>query len=159
MKTLLDINYSTIVEYGELERFNKEWDISSYLNMKYEMNVAIALSKLYFPNFIEKENCVVLDFRYNEHTFKEWHKHFKGDIKKIEFMCNYYDVQDYFTTSELNYETDEQYFLAVEQFGKILQRIWQINLDLLFPQRTMKVDLWEEENVLKISLFSDTDIS
>lgn len=157
MKTLLNVDKNVLTKYKDWESNNKNkgYDIDSYLDFYYEMNAAIAFSKLYFPDFVEKEGCIILGFRYNEQVFKQWFKKFDGDIKKTEYMCNFYDIQDYFLNNEVEYESDELYFKAIDELAKALKIAWEINLKILFPERKMIVDVWEEDDIFRITLFTD----
>lgn len=157
MKTLLNINKDILTEYNDWKSNDKDkaYDIGSYLSQYYEMNAAIAFSKLYFPDFVEKDGCIILGFRYSEQIFYQWFKKFEGDIKKTEYMCNFYDVQDYFLNNEVEYESEEIYFKAVDEFAKALKTAWEINLKILFPNRKMIVDVWVENAVTRITLFTD----
>jgi hypothetical protein len=96
-KRIFEINPDLLKDYNDIKNLNpNNWDISSYLNLKYDINAAIAFSKLYFPDFIEKENCIILGFRYNEAIFTEWYKHYKGEISEVERTCNRYDINGLF---------------------------------------------------------------
>lgn len=153
-KSLLDINLNLLKEYKEWADSNKNnWEITSYLNLKYDMNAAIAFSKLYFPDFIEKEGCIILGFRYDEEIFKEWYKHFNGDVSEVERICNRYELMDFF---EINRNPDEKldfYNLQIDEFANILKRSWEINCQLLFPDRKIVVDVYDEYDSTRITLY------
>ena len=54
-KNWLEINTDLLDGYKDIEVINpNNWDIASYLNLKYDKNDAISLSKYYFTEFIEK---------------------------------------------------------------------------------------------------------
>lgn len=154
-RSLLDININLLREYKECADSNKNnWEITSYLNLKYDMNAAIAFSKLYFPDFIEKEGCIILGFRYDEEIFNEWYKHFNGNISEIERICNRYEIMDFF---ELNRNPDERldfYNQQIDEFASILKRVWEINCKLLFPERNFNIDVFDEYNTTRITLYS-----
>ncbi len=155
-KSLLNINLSVLKEYNDFESLNKEnWDITSYLNLNYDMNAALAFSKLYFPDFIEKDGCILLAFRYNEQVFKDWFVHFEGNVKLIESICNSYEVMDYFINNRLVNESLEDYNKTLDEFAKALKNSWEINCQLLFPDKRIVVDIYEEYNTTRITLYQD----
>ena len=122
MKTLLDINLSVLNEFDDWKNSNPDWNIGDYLHLNYNLNSAISFSKLFFPDFIEKEGCVILNFRYDEDIFWQWHRHFDGSIKDIEYKCNFYEVMDFFNFDIKEYESDKKYQLAIDEFAKALKK-------------------------------------
>lgn len=155
MKTLITIDLNILDEYSEWKNANKDWNIGDYLRFNYNLNTAIAFSKLYFPNFIEKDGCIILDFRYDENTFLAWQKHFNGDVKGIEFKCNFFEVKDYFDYNKDTYKSIDLYNKALDEFAKILQKSWSINLKLLYPDKKFIVDVWDDYDTTRITLFTN----
>ena len=156
MKTLINIDSSVLQEYDDWKNANINWDIGDYISLKCKMNDAIAIGKLLFPNFIEKEGCIILEFRFDEETFREWFRLFEGDVKKVEYKCNLYEVMDYFNDRD-EYDSDEAYNFAIDEFSKILKKSWEINLKILFPDRIMNVDVFDEYDTTRITIFTDTE--
>lgn len=151
MKTLIDINKDLLDDYSLWENANKDnWSIAAYINQFYDINTALAFTKFFFPDFIEKEGCVILSFRYDEKVFKQWHEEFKGDISHVEKYCNLYDVADFFHINSSKSVSDE----VVEELAKALKKSWEINCKLLFPNRDMMVDVFKEYEVTRITLYS-----
>lgn len=158
MKTLIDVNLSSLQEYDDWKNANTNWNIGDYINLKCKMNDAIAVGKLLFPNFIEIEGCIILEFLYDEKTFQEWFHLYDGDAKKVEYKCNLYEVMDYFNNSIESYESDSSYNLAIDEFSKILKKSWEINLKLLFPQRNLCVDVFDEYETTRITIYTEQEI-
>lgn len=155
-KSLFDINVGILQDYDNIKNLNPDnWDISSYLNLKYDMNAAIAFSKLYFPDFIEEEGCILLGFLYNEVTFRQWYEKFNGDTTAIESMCNSYDVMDYFVFNRSKEESPDFYNQVIDEFAKVLKRSWEINCRLLFPERKIAVEVYDEYDTTRITLFTE----
>jgi hypothetical protein len=154
MKSLVNINPSVLQEYDDWKNANTNWNISDYIHLKCKMNDAIAISKMLFPDFLEKEGCVILKFLYDEETFLEWFRFYKGDVKKVEYKCNLYEVMDYFNNNREEYESDTANNSAIDEFSKILKKSWEINLSILFPERKMNVDVFDEYNTTRITIFT-----
>lgn len=156
---MIKLNLSLLEEYNaNLEVNRGNWNIISYLNLKYDTNTALAFSKLFFPNFVEKKGCVVLDFLFDKKIFKDWFNEYKGNISGIEYMCNMYELKDYFHIND-NYDDDDIYWERIFALGHALQRAWQINLKLLFPDRKFKVALVDDRkmDMYYITIFSVPD--
>lgn len=158
MKTLINIDTSLITDYSLWENANKNnWNIASYLNQFYDVNTALAFSKFFFPDFLEKEGCIILSFRYDENSFKEWYKEFDGNIPSIERYCNIYDVADYFHINASINETDDLYQKVIDELASVIKKSWEINCKILFPDRKMIVEILREYDVTRITLYSGSN--
>lgn len=147
MKTILNIPTNLLREYSDFEKVNNNWNILSYLNYNYDINAALSFSKLFFPDFIESKGCVVLSFLYNVENFNEWFEEFNGNVSEVEKMCNLYELKDFF---HINSENNED---ALQEFGKVIQKVWEINLSILFPQKKFCINVFEEYSSLFITLY------
>jgi hypothetical protein len=155
MKTLIDIDKTILNDYLLWENGNKNnWDITSYLNEFYDINAALAFSKLFFPDFIEKKDCIILGFRYDEKIFKQWYDNFNGDISSVERYCNLYDVADYFHINSPQYASDELYQKAIDELAKALKASWEANCKLLFPDKKVVAEVFSEYDVTRITLYT-----
>ncbi|MBL7866718.1 MAG: hypothetical protein JNM71_01735 [Flavobacterium lindanitolerans] len=155
-KSLIDINTDLLSEYNEIKVLNPDtWEIGEYLNLKYDMNAAIAFSKLYFPDFIEKDGCIILGHRYNEQVFKQWQDYFNGDVKAIESMCNSYEVMDYFQNNRPVTESLDFYNQVIDELAKTLKKSWEINCQILFPDKKIVVEVYDEYDATRITLYQD----
>lgn len=153
MRTLIELDKTVLLNYNLWQMKNESnWNITSYLNQFYDVNAALAFSKLFFPDFIEKENCVILSFRYDEKIFQQWYEEFDGHVSSVEKYCNLYDVSDYFHINISNYDTDELYERAINELAKALKKSWEANCSLLFPNRSFLANVYEEFGVTKITL-------
>ncbi len=136
-KTLIQFDYSVLKGYSAFDKVNKDWNILSYLNHRYDANAALAFSKFYFPDFVEVRGCIVLSFLYNQETFDSWFKELKGEVAQVEKMANLYELKDYF-----HINSDDQ--VNLDSLGQVLKRCWEINLSLLYPDRSVQVNTFEE---------------
>jgi len=156
MKTLINFDKNLLREYSLWEKANENnWEITSYLNQFYDINAALAFTKLYFPDFIEERGCIILGFRYDEKTFNQWYEEFKGEIAPTETYCNLYDVADYFHINVAGYESEESYLEALEAFGNALKTSWELNCKVLFPEREMEVELVGDYGAKRITLHTE----
>ena len=137
-KNIFKLNISLLSDYDEFLNANPDnWNIVSYLNLKYDTNAALAFSKFFFPDFVEKKGCVILDFLFDK------------------YMCNMYELKDYFHIND-NSDDDTVYWERLFALGRVMQRAWQINLKLLYPDRKFKVVLVDdrEMDMYYITFFS-----
>lgn len=147
--SIIEVETGLLPDYEDFEKVNDDWNIEKYLNMNYDIDAAIAFSKLYFPTFIIYKDCIILDSRFDELIFDDWFNEFNGDIEKVERMCNLYEVKDIFHINDSNI-TEEK----VEELGSILKKSWELNVNKLYPDRKMKVFLFREDESLYITINS-----
>ena len=147
MQTILNVSTNLLRDYTDFEKVNDNWNILSYLNYNYDINAALSFSKLFFPDFIEENGCIVLSFLYNKENFNEWFDEFNGNKSEIEKMCNLYELKDFFHIKD---ERNEE---VLREFGKVIQKSWEINLSILFPQKKFCIKVFEEYNSLFLTLY------
>jgi len=153
MRSIVKLNTRLLFQYSDWEESNKgKWTIASYLNEFYDLNAALAFSKLFFPDFVEIDGCVILGFRYDPNIFKQWKEEFGEDLSSIERYCNMYDVQDYF---HINHRNDEIEVSQIDELAMVLKASWEANCKLLYPSCSYKVDIFEEYGVKRITLFKE----
>jgi hypothetical protein len=148
--SLANIDNYLLPDFKEFDEANTDWDINKHLNFNYDINAAIAFSKLYFPTFIEYKNCVILESRFDEAVFEDWYKEFNGEIKQIERMCNLYELKDLFHINSSDESTNK-----TKELGKILKMSWEQNLKILFPNRSIVVNLIDENDNNYITINSN----
>lgn len=155
-KSLLEIDKKLLVDYDEAEVLNPHsWEISEYWNWKYDMNAALTFSKLYFPSFIEINDCIILAFRFNTSSFNAWSEQFGENIREIEAACNAYTVSDYFFQTDV-YNSDELYIAALREFALALKVAWELNCRILYPNRNIVCEILGTDADIKITLYSLT---
>jgi len=155
MKTLIPLNLKILFEYDIWQNANpNNWNITSYLNKFYDINAALALCKLYFPDFVEIKNCIIIGFRFDEKIFEQWYEEFNGDVSSVEKYCNLYDVADYFQINTIEYESEDLYKKSIDELSNILKSAWEINLKLLYPDKKIVVEVFEEYDVKRITMYS-----
>jgi len=154
MKTLLNVDKSILKDYSSFEMVNDKWDIGAYLNTFYDLNAAIAFSKLFYPDFVETRGCVIISMRYDRENFESWYNECQGEISEIEKMCNLYEIKDLFHINPVEFNIEEGYSRAINILGDILKKSWDINLKLLYPDKRFNVDVFEEYDSTYITLYS-----
>ncbi len=151
-KSIIRVDTNLFSEFKDFETVNDDWSIEKHLNFNYNIDDAILFSRLYFPEFIEHKKCIILKERYDKEIFEQWFDEFDGDISKIERMSNLYEVKDLFHINNDNISESK-----INHLSLLLKKIWQINLDLLFPNRQIKVNVFKEDDDIFITLYSELD--
>ncbi|RFM25828.1 hypothetical protein [Deminuibacter soli] len=154
IKSLINADLDLLIDYNQAMQLNPtNWDISEYVNWKYDMNAALAFSKFFFPDFLEVDGCIILAFRYNTESFAAWKAHFEGNIPLIEAACNRYEVADYFFNTDI-YTDDEHYHRALIAFAHVLKSAWEFGIKNLFPDRIFVFELFENQKETSITFYS-----
>lgn len=148
--SIINFSANVLKDYSDFEKVNDNWNMLSYLNYNFDQNTAIAFSKLYFPDFIEYEDCVILSFLFNIENFNEWFEEFSGERRNIEKMCNLYEVKDFFHINSSEMDED-----SLKLFADILSTVWSINLSKLYPQKKFKIDVFKEYESLYITFYQE----
>jgi hypothetical protein len=143
IKTIIEIDHGILNDYLKFQSVNPNWNIGSYLNTFYDINSAIAFSKLFFPDFVEYRGCIILAFRFNQEICDKWFLELKGEISEIEKMCNLYELEDFFHINSNGYDK-EKFPVILDSFGNILKKSWELNLEKLYSDRTFELQLFTE---------------
>lgn len=117
-------------------------DFVSYAAIKLTPDLAITVTKLFWPDFTVYENRVFLSFKCKsdtfdtfEQAFKSWKQALNGDFQAVEKMINHIHLaQDLliYPFENLSYDT-------IAYFGDILVKIWRCALATEFPERRFEV--------------------
>lgn len=158
MKTLIKVDNSLLKDYLKFQNVNTSWNIGSYLNTFYDINAAIAFSKLFFPDFVEYRGCIIVELRFNQEICDKWFLELKGEISEIEKMCNLYELEDFFHINSNAYD-NEKFSVILDSFGNILKKSWELNLEKLYPDRIFELQLFTEFESKYITFNSLQNIS
>ncbi len=110
---------------------------------------AILFSRLYFPEFVEVNDCIILKERYHKSIFNEWFRALNGDITEVEKMYNLYEVKDLFHINDCNISEEK-----IQTLASLLSTSWEINLSILFSHRKFTVKVFQESDTTFITFYS-----
>ncbi|HSR68676.1 MAG TPA: hypothetical protein VLU25_12120 [Acidobacteriota bacterium] len=109
------------------------WD---YLRVNGGAELAVAFTALYWPGFIEVDECVLLRENYQPRNFDEWWKELRGDRSRVEEIINHVHLWDLFDMDEAAVPNE-----GMEELGRILSLTWKCALHHQFPERKFEVHL------------------
>jgi hypothetical protein len=116
----------------ENESWIPDFDTWSYLNLRADADLAAAFTKLFWPDFVEVEGCVLLKRAYSPESFQEWMERFQGDERRVEATMNHVHIWDVFIASfDRQKYPDELY----EYLANALIFGWKQALSLAFPDK------------------------
>src|SRR6188508_1376804 len=122
--------------YQRYKQENQSWIPNftpwSYLNLRADYDLAAAFSKLFWPDFVEVDNCVFLAEGYGPANYEDWKIRFSGDRQRIEAMINHTHIRDLFLMSPTDVEYPDRLY---EYLADVLATCWHHALQSAFPHK------------------------
>lgn len=106
------------------------WD---YLGARGTVELAAVFSKLFWPEFVEVERCILLAEQYDPEHFDHWRTHLRGDREAIERIINHVHIWDLFPGGSPG---DGNALHVAEYVAGVLLKSWECALKDTFPDRT-----------------------
>ncbi len=116
----------------ENESWIPDFDIWDYLSLNGDADLAAAFFKMFWPDFVEVNGCVLLRYQYSVEGLAKWLEHFNGNKARVEAMMNHVHMRDLFPNSPKDVDHIEELheFLA----GALILS-WKAELSEAFPGR------------------------
>ena len=122
------------------------WD---YLFGAANIEIAIAFTKLFWPDFVEHEGGIFLSEAFNSQIYEQWKIELGNDVAAIEQVMNHQHIDDILPGAE-NASTDNLLYL-----GQALAQMWESRLKSLYPQRRFQVKCDRDEDTVVVTFFQD----
>ena len=103
--------------------------------------LAVAFGRLFWPEFIGVEGCVLLESRYSPENFRLWSDHFGGDCTGIESIINHLHLYD-LCLNDPNFA--ETKLPELEELARTLLKCWECALKEAFPDKRFRFDFATE---------------
>jgi hypothetical protein len=128
-----EIDYSLLIP--ELPTWNNGQgiDVDSWLGCKGDFQLAIAFSRLFWPEFVEHDGCV-LRAEFSPSTYQDFFAACKGDRAAVEGVMNHKHLLEFFHHPAPTATTEQLLFL-----GRVLKKIHAVKLAHDFPDRSFEV--------------------
>lgn len=114
---------------------DNQYYMFAYTNRNLTPDLAIAITKVFWPDFVTYEDGVFLAFQFDESSYISWKKQFDGDIEAVENMMNHVHLAADLLPRAFN---DLSYH-NIAYFGGILVNTWKCSLKTQFPDRNFEV--------------------
>lgn len=133
-----------IKEFTEWKNANPEkFSWWSFVNMKADLDTALAFAKFFCPDVLIIEGCFILKDKYSENLYKAWKVDCKNIKMDIEKMMNIYSIRDFFHINHKDSENEEDKIVAL---GNVLKYFWSMSFRQQFPDKLIIVDIFEEDD-------------
>ena len=100
-----------------------------YLTGVANIEIAIAFTKLFWPDFVEYKGGIFLADGFAEQIYNEWHEKMGDNITAIEQVMNHTHISDLLPGSE-NVTFDNLLYL-----GQTISQMWESRLGKLYPDK------------------------
>lgn len=120
-----------LIEWRKLNGQN--FSIESWTSIEGNMNLAIGFSFIFWPDFIEHNDCVFIKNHFSISNFDNWTKTAcVNNYAQIESVMNHIHILDLFSREEIrNIITIDQ----VKFLGKKICEMYSVKLKSDFPER------------------------
>jgi hypothetical protein len=131
----LEPDLSELSDYTKWLESDSTLSLIEYAAIKLTPDLAIATSKLFWPDFIAYEGGIFLSYRFNMQSFELWKKELNSDIQAIERMINH----THLAADLLVYPFENLSYTNIQYFAGVLMRCWQCALETKFPNNRFEV--------------------
>ncbi|BFH17522.1 hypothetical protein WJ0W_002069 [Paenibacillus melissococcoides] len=150
MELFPDEVISEFKEFKNANSNNFSW--WNYVNMKSDLQTALAFAKFYYPDIVEVQGYFLLKDKYQKDLLQKWIVECDGDKITVEKMMNLYELKDFF---HINVNKDENEPEQVVILGKILKLFWTMSFKHRFPDKNITVEIYEEWDSLFITVYQE----
>jgi hypothetical protein len=146
------LNTDELIDFQKWRKVNSEdFSLLDYLFGVSNVEVAIAFTKLFWPDFFEYKDGVFLSEAFNSKIYEQWKDQLEDDITSIEQVMNHKHIEDLLPGSE-NISMENLFYL-----GQVIAEMWQSRLSLVYPNRRFKVDCKQEDGTVVVMFYQIRD--
>jgi hypothetical protein len=137
-----DLDTSLLPTYRrERDEIGEHYTLLNFVATHGTVEFAVAFSKLFWPDFVERRGCIILADGFTEEGFEQWWVALDADVMRIEMMMNHTHLGDVFLNASDLDTIDEQ---VIDYLGHLLVDMWTARVGSLFPDRQFVVEyMWD----------------
>ncbi|WP_310552148.1 hypothetical protein [Paenibacillus glufosinatiresistens] len=124
----------------------------NYLNVKSDLQTALAFARFYYPEIIETEGYFLLKDKFNLEVFKGWKSECNNDKRSVEKMMNLYEVKDFF---HININPNEDLIGQTRWLSEVLQLFWSMSFVHRYPGRRINVHIFDDKGSRFITVYEE----
>jgi hypothetical protein len=106
-----------------------------------DADLALAFGRLFWPVFVERRGCVVIEHRADDDAIADALERAGGDVRRVEELLNRVSLRH-----EMPFEDSEVEDETFMEVGRIMQRCWAAALAEQLPGRDFAVELLDSED-------------
>lgn len=126
----------------ELSQWNAGGGISaeSWISCLGNYEHAIAYGCLFWPEFVEHDNCIFRADGFDRKNYEAWLKQTKGDKTATERVLNHQHLVDFFPNAS------EPTKAQIIYLGSLLRELWECKLRRDFPAHSVSVYFFDGDS-------------
>lgn len=111
-----------------------EYTTQNYIESKGSFELSIAFARLFWPELVERNGCILRADVLNEADFERWWRETAGDITAVERVLNQLHVETLVPSDSTELDESVYRYLAT-----ILVETWSARVKVLYPDREFVV--------------------
>ncbi|MCC3518720.1 hypothetical protein [Microcoleus sp. PH2017_18_LLB_O_A] len=124
----ISLNADKLIDFQQWKKANgDDFSLWDYLFGSANIEIAIAFTKLFWPDFVEHEGGIFLSEAFNSQIYEQWKIELGNDVAAIEQVMNHQHVDDILPGAQ-NASSDNLLYL-----GQALAQMWESRLKSLYP--------------------------
>lgn len=143
------LNPELLTDFQQWKQANDEdfslWD---YLSGVATVEMAIAFTKLFWPDFVEHEKGIFLAEAFDVQIYQDWKEKLGCDISAIERMMNHQHIDDLLPGA------DRVGIENLVYLGNAIATMWESRLQSLYPGREFQVNCDRDEYTVVVTFHS-----
>jgi len=132
--------YKSIVDENIFKSFSdiRGRSLMNHVANSYSIEMAIGFGSLFCPEIVEEDDCIFIAEFYN--GMDGLKEQFNNNRKDIEMFVNSWSLTHLLKDfDELDYTIN-----YIDEFAKAIQYFWQMRFNMLFPERSIVVEIGDE---------------
>lgn len=144
----ISLQVDQLKDYQQWKKVNDEnfslWD---YLFGVANVEIALAFTKLFWPDFVEHEGGLFLSEAFNPEIYERWKETLGDNPRAIEQAMNHIHIDDILPGSE-HIAPENLFYL-----GKKLAEMWSSRLEKLYPGKEFKVSCQRDDETVIVTFY------
>ncbi|MEQ8995515.1 MAG: hypothetical protein RID53_03295 [Coleofasciculus sp. B1-GNL1-01] len=142
----LSLNTTQMSDFQQWKQINgDDFSLWDYLAGVSNIEVALAFTKVFLPDFVEHEGGIFLSEAFNLEIYEQWKAQLGDNIASIEQVMNHQHIDDLLPGSE-SAGIDNLFYL-----GQVIKQMWKNHLKSLYPKYSFEVSCTRDEYTVVVT--------
>jgi hypothetical protein len=142
----ISLNTERMSDFQQWKKANgDDFSIWNYLSGVTTVEMALAFTTLFWPDFVEHDCGIFLAEAFNQELYEQWKAELGNDIAAIERVMNHQHIDDLLPGAE-GVGIDNLFYL-----GQVIQQMWKNRLKSGYPDRSFQVLCNQDEYTVVVT--------
>lgn len=144
----ISLNTDEMSDFQQWKKVNgDDFSIWDYLSGVATVEMAIAFTTLFWPDFVEHDGGIFLAEAFNQEIYEQWKAELGDDIAAIERVMNHQHIDDIIPGAE-NVGIDNLFAL-----GQVIKQMWENRLKSCYPAQGFQVLCNKDEYTVVVTFY------